>query len=180
MSRSSNTKTLLFAHYPDAEQLNPLEVFTLDHDVITGSPLTSDAMIRSLRAVSYQGGYTFFTGPAGWVSVKKTLCLPRSYSRTTLSYADDETGAKTDATVVTFDLDRFDCLAVATSRGNMTEEVLAEWFLGAMPPALYSHKPDEEVVAFNGPGVRVKQMLSEPDALPFVVEFALKLKPIQK
>lgn len=178
MSRTRATLALKFAHHLDSEKLNALEVFTSDHDVITGAPISSEATIRGLRVLAHEAGYTFFIRDSGWVSVKRTLVQDRNYNAGVETYIDNETEVKTQATFATITIERFGRIVFLTSPDNIKEEALNEWF-EEPSPAIYSHKLEEDrVVEYHGANVRVKS--GQPGDDVFVVEFALKLQPIKK
>ena len=176
MSRTRRTMPLTFAHYADTEKINALEVFTLDHDVITGVPISSESMVRDLRTLAYEAGYTFTQGPAGWISIKRMLIVHRTYIKlSTTATADVHELFNLD--MVQFEVDRFGPLTVLTSNEVLPEEYLDGWF--SVSPTLLSHKLEDGESAIGCFGENV-QLKSKVEGETFAVEFSLKLQPVQK
>lgn len=176
MSRTRRTMPLTFAHYADTEKINALEVFTLDHDVITGVPISSESMVRSLRTLAYEAGYTFTQGPAGWIGIKRMLIIPRTYNKDSTTAAADVHGLF-NLDMVQFEVDRFGPLTVLTSNEVLPEEYLDGWF--SVSPTLLSHKLEDGESAIGCFGENV-QPKSKVEGDIFAVEFNLKLQPVQK
>lgn len=178
MARTPTTMSLKFAHYSDLEKLYSHDVFEQDHDVIAGPAISLPAVVRAMRVLAYEAGYTFFIGPAGMLAVKKSLITPKTYRAYDSTLFEADTDEQIPTSMASIVIEHVGPATFLTSQKELSNASLLEKFDDGT--LLYSHKVDEEsVVACRGQNVRAKKSVTLDDGF-FVVEFALKLDPIKK
>ena len=93
----SKSMILNLAHlsmqYSDKERekkLDARKIFSGKYDAITGTEAGEEATKRTMRVVAYNHGYTFFEMRSNWVSIRKSLIVPKSYRKGHRVFVDND------------------------------------------------------------------------------------------